>query len=70
MRKDLAELEREWVESTAAALWSEAPRRGDTRIVVAGLDYAVGPGEAGRAGAARASAGGGLHRGAAASGRK
>jgi alanyl-tRNA synthetase len=38
LRKDLGELEGQWVESMAAALWSEAPRRGALRIVVRAMD--------------------------------
>jgi alanyl-tRNA synthetase len=39
LRKDLTELEGQWVESTAAALWSEAESRGPARVVVSAVDY-------------------------------
>ena len=39
LRKDLTELEGQWVESTAAALWSEAEIRGPVRVVVSAVDY-------------------------------
>jgi alanyl-tRNA synthetase len=39
LRKDLAELESQWIESTAIALWSSAERRGPTRVVAGAYDY-------------------------------
>jgi alanyl-tRNA synthetase len=39
LRKDLAELEGQWIESTAAALWSAAESRGPVRVVAGAYDY-------------------------------
>ena len=39
LRKDLAELEAQWIESTAAALWSAAESRGTVRVVAGAFDY-------------------------------
>jgi alanyl-tRNA synthetase len=39
LRKDLAELEVQWIESTAAALWSAAEGRGAMRVVAGVFDY-------------------------------
>jgi len=39
LRKDLAELEGQWVESTAAALWSVAEGHGPVRVVAGAFDY-------------------------------
>lgn len=41
MRKELADLERQWAETTAAALWAEAPQRGSLRVVTAALDGSI-----------------------------
>jgi alanyl-tRNA synthetase len=39
LRKELADLEGQWIESTAAALWSEAERRSFCRVVACAVDY-------------------------------
>ena len=39
LRRELSDLEDQWVESTAAALWSEAEARGGLRIVARPVDY-------------------------------
>ena len=39
LRKDLAELEGQWIESTALALWSAAESRGPVRVVAGAFDY-------------------------------
>ena len=39
LRKDLGELEGQWIESAAAALWSDAESRGPMRVVVSAVDY-------------------------------
>jgi alanyl-tRNA synthetase len=39
LRKDLAELEGQWIEATAAALWSAADDRGPVRVVAGAFDY-------------------------------
>jgi alanyl-tRNA synthetase len=39
LRRELAELEAQWVESTAAALWSAAEGRGSWRVVAGAFDY-------------------------------
>ena len=39
LRKDLAELEGQWVESTATALWSVAEGHGPMRVVAGAFDY-------------------------------
>ena len=39
LRKDLAELEAQWIESTAAALWSKAESHGSVRVVTGAFDY-------------------------------
>lgn len=41
MRKDLADLERQWAESTADALWARAPQSGSLRVVAAALDGTI-----------------------------
>ncbi len=41
LRKDLAELEKQWAESTAAALWAAAEPAGGERFVAAELDVNV-----------------------------
>jgi alanyl-tRNA synthetase len=41
LRKDLAELEAQWIESTAAALWSAAESRGYLRVVAGAFDCPV-----------------------------
>jgi alanyl-tRNA synthetase len=41
LRKDVAELERQWSGSVAASLWSEAEERGSVRLVVVALDASV-----------------------------
>ena len=41
LRKELAELEGLWVESTAATLWHEAERRGAQRVVARAVDYSI-----------------------------
>jgi alanyl-tRNA synthetase len=39
LRKELTEMEGPWIESTAAALWSEAGSRGAWRVVTGAVDY-------------------------------
>jgi alanyl-tRNA synthetase len=39
LRKELADLEGQWIESTAAALWSEAEPRGPNRVIARAVDY-------------------------------
>ena len=39
LRKDLAELEGQWIESTAATLWSAAESRGSVRVIAGAFDY-------------------------------
>jgi alanyl-tRNA synthetase len=39
LRKELTEMEGPWIESTAAALWSEAASRGARRVVSGAFDY-------------------------------
>ena len=39
LRKELSDLEGQWVESTAAALWAEAETRGPWRVLARGVDY-------------------------------
>jgi alanyl-tRNA synthetase len=39
LRKDLADLEVQWIEATAATLWSAAEDRGPVRIVAGAFDY-------------------------------
>ena len=41
LRKDVAELERQWSGSMAASLWSEAEERGAVRLVAVALDASV-----------------------------
>ncbi len=41
LRKELADLERQWVDSTAAALWANAQALGACRVVVQATDYSV-----------------------------
>lgn len=41
LRKDLVELERQWAESTAAALWASAEVRGASRVVTIALECSV-----------------------------
>ena len=41
IRKDLADLEAQWVEATAAAWWSEAAPKGEQRVIVRAIDVPV-----------------------------
>ena len=41
IRKDLADLETEWVEATAAAWWGEAAPKGEHRVIVRAIDVPV-----------------------------
>ena len=41
IRKDLADLETEWVEATAAAWWGEAAPKGEQRLIVRAIDVPV-----------------------------
>lgn len=41
LRRDLADLEAQWVESTAAALWLAAPVHGALRVVALAVDYPI-----------------------------
>jgi len=41
VRKELADLERQWAETTAAALWGEAAQHGSLRVVTAALDGSI-----------------------------
>ena len=52
IRKDLADLEAQWVEATAAAWWGEAAPKGERRVIVRAIDVPVERAKAG-AGATR-----------------
>jgi alanyl-tRNA synthetase len=41
IRKDLADLETQWVEATAAAWWGEAALKGEQRVIVRAIDVPV-----------------------------
>ena len=41
LRKDLADLEAQWVEATAASWWSEAAPKGEQRVIVRAIDVPV-----------------------------
>ena len=41
LRRDLADLDAQWVESTAAALWMAAPAHGALRVVALTVDYPI-----------------------------
>jgi alanyl-tRNA synthetase len=41
LRKEMGELEKQWCESTASALWAGAEQRGQLRVVSLAVDYGV-----------------------------